>query len=208
MPDFKEISYVVDAKDRFVAVSPEWLDFAVKNDGEELLPDNVLGHSLWNFIVDDPTRELYQAILERVRSGRPLELVIRCDAPERRRLIEMIITGQPDGTVEFKTVLLASKPREVQRLFAKSTPRNSRHIMVCSWCDLVNVDVDKWFEVEAAMEYLHLSDAVELPRIEPIVCAICYEKVMEILASSHHPPPPQPALSVESSNGMEIRGQA
>ena len=96
----------------------------------------------------------------------------------------MTVTRLPDGKVEFRTLLLAYKPRVAQRLLAKSTPRSSRHLMVCSWCDLVNVESDKWFEVEAAMEYLRLTDDIELPRIDPVVCPDCYAKVTEILAKS------------------------
>ena len=182
--DFKEISYIIDTDDRLVWVNAEWTEFALKNDGREILPENVIGRSLWDFITDDPTKELYHALVDQVRTGQPVELVIRCDASERRRLIEMGVTQQPDGQVEFKTVLLASKPRAPQRLFAKSTPRDARHILVCSWCDMVNVDVEKWFEVEAAMEYLQLTDAPELPSINPVVCPTCYEKVIEILGKS------------------------
>lgn len=185
MQDFSEISYVVDAKDHLVSVSQEWTEFALKNDGCEILPDEIVGRSLWDFITDDPTRELYEAVLEHVRRGEKEDFVLRCDAPERRRLIEMTVTRRPDGNVEFKTVLLASKPRAMQPLFARSTPRNGERVLVCSWCDMVNVDVDKWFEVEAAMEYLHLSDAPDLPRVESVVCPACYAKVMEILAKSN-----------------------
>ncbi len=184
MQDFSEISYVVDDQDRLVSVCTEWVQFALQNEGEGLTPEQLIGRSLWDFITDDPTRELYEAVLEHVRVGSPTDLVLRCDAPERRRLIEMIVTRRANGNVEFKTVLLASKARTAQRLLAKSTPRTAQHVMVCSWCELVNVDVEKWFEVEAAMEYLHLADESELPRIEPVVCPACYSKVMEILASS------------------------
>lgn len=184
MPDFTEITYVVAPNDHLVEVSREWTEFALKNDGAEILPEEVIGRSLWDFIADDPTRELYEAVLDHVRSGQTTDLVLRCDAPERRRLIEMIVTRLPDGNVEFKTVLLASKPRAAQRLLARSTPRNGRRVMMCSWCDLVNVDVEKWFEVEAAMEYLEIADATELPAIDPVVCPACYTKVMEILAKS------------------------
>ena len=157
---------------------------ANENEGEGLAPEQLIGRPLWDFVSDDPTRELYEAMLEHVRSGSTTDLVLRCDAPDCRRLIEMIVTRQPNGNVEFKTVLLASKVRSPQRLLARSTPRTAQHVMVCSWCDLVNVDLDKWFEVEAVMDYLRLADEAELPRIEPVVCPDCYAKVMEILAVS------------------------
>jgi hypothetical protein len=185
MTDFREITYVVDAQDRLVAVSPEWSDFAVHNDGAELSPEQVKGRSLWEFIADETTQELYRAVLARVRTGPPADLVLRCDAPERRRLIEMEVTPQPEGQVAFKTVLLAAKDRPEQRLLNRTTPRTQQHVMVCSWCDRVSVGRDEWLEVEPAMERLGLDGAEELPRVEPVVCAQCYAKVMEILAQAN-----------------------
>lgn len=178
MPDFTQISYVVDASDRIVSVSPEWSDFALQNDGEGLAPEEVIGQSLWRFIADESTKTLYAAVLAHVRRGPTTELVLRCDAPERRRLIEMTVTRQTDGRVEFRTVLLSSKQRPVQRLFAKSTPRNDRRLPVCSWCDKVKVADGKWFEVEGAMEYLRLAEDHMLPQIESVVCQHCYTKVI------------------------------
>ncbi|MGB8168202.1 MAG: hypothetical protein WCF18_11965 [Chthoniobacteraceae bacterium] len=184
MQDFTEISYVIDANDRLVSVSPGWTAFAVQNQGEELTPEAMKSRLLWDFIADETTRELYGAVLEHVRSGTPTDLILRCDAPERRRLIEMIVSLRPDGNVEFKTVLLATTTRAAQRLFAKSTPRSDRRIMVCSWCDRVNAGVEEWLEVEVAMERLHLTDEPELPQVESVVCPGCFAKVTEILAQS------------------------
>lgn len=182
-PDFTEITYVIDAQDRLVSVSAEWLEFAIRNGGENLEPSQVLGRVLWDFICDDPTREIYETVLDHVRAGVETDLILRCDAPECRRLIEMIVSRRANGDVEFKTVLLASKLRSPQRLLAKSTPRTAQHVMLCTWCDQVNVDVDKWFEVEAAMDYLRLTDEPELPMIEPVICPSCYAKVTEILGA-------------------------
>ena len=49
----------------------------------------------------------------------------------------------------------------------------------------MNVGGDEWLEVELAMERLGLADATELPQVEPVVCAPCYAKVMEILAQAN-----------------------
>lgn len=184
MPDFTEIFYLIDSQDRLVTVSPQWLEFALNNHGEGLTPEHVAGRSLWDFISDDATRELYKAVLAHVRSGARTELVLRCDAPERRRLIEMNVLLLPDGNVEFKTVLLASKPRPAQRLLDKDTPRTAQHVMVCSWCDQVNTGVDQWGDVEVAMELLHLTRDAELPMVDPVVCPKCYARVQEIISGS------------------------
>ena len=188
MQEFTEISYLIDADDRFVSVSPQWAPFAHANDGDELAPEAVTGRSLWDFIADDATRELYAEILAHVRSGATTELVLRCDAPERRRLIEMIVTRRADGNVEFKTVLLAATERPVQRLLAKSTPRTGQHLMLCGWCDRVHVGGEEWLEVEEAMDRLQLADEPELPQVDPVVCPSCFAKVTEIMTMSKPAP--------------------
>ncbi len=183
MQDFTEIFYVIDPVDRLVRVSEEWTSFALANAGEDLAPESIVSHSLWEFITDEATRELYEAILARVRSGGETDLILRCDGPDRRRLIEMTVTRLPDENIQFKTTLLGAKTRPAQRLFDRSTPRTTATIMVCSWCDRVHVrEDDEWLEVETAMERLHLTDEAELPQIAPMVCPSCFAKVLESLS--------------------------
>ena len=182
--DFTEIEYVIDPQDRLLSMSAEWTTFALANQGDGLTPEEVAGRSLWHFIADEATRELYAAVLAHVRSGATTDLVLRCDAPERRRLIEMIVSRRPDGNVEFKTRLLAAKARPVQRLRAKSTPRTGQRLMVCTWCDRVHAGVEEWLEVEAALEHLQLTHETELPQVDPVVCPACFAKIMEALTPS------------------------
>jgi len=189
MRDFTEISYVIDAKERIVSVSPEWMPFATQNDGPELAPENAKGRSLWDFIEDEPTRELYRHVLERVRSGRAAELILRCDAPDRRRLIEMTVSSQPGGNIEFKTRLLGAKDRPRQPLIAKSTPRSGDRVEVCGWCNRVHAGAETWLEVEEASQRLHLADAPLLPGVKHVVCPECFAKVTEILAQKSLPEP-------------------
>jgi len=181
---FSEISYVIDAQDRIVSIGPEWTEFAQQNGGAELTPDKIIGHPLWKFIDDQPTRELYHEVLAHVREGAETELVLRCDSPEKRRLIRLVVSQLPDYAVGFKAVLLSSKSRPAQRLFDCSTPRTAARVMVCSWCDRVHHGKDEWVEVETAMECLNLVDATELPQLKPVVCPSCYAKVIETLAAA------------------------
>jgi len=182
MADFTEIFYLIDAQDRIVSVSPEWTPFAAHNDGPGLTPENVVDRSLWDFIEDDPTRELYQKVLARVRSGRATELTLRCDAPDRRRLIEMRVSPQTEGRVEFRTRLLAARERPQQPLTAKSTPRSGRRVMTCGWCNRVHAGAEEWLEVEEACARLHLAGEPEWPSPDHVVCPECFAKVTEILA--------------------------
>ncbi len=180
--DFSEITYVVDAEDRLVRVSPEWADFAAQNGGDGLEPDAVVGRVLWDFFYDELTQKLYRDVLAHVRAGAATHLVLRCDGPERRRLIEMTVTRLDDGSVEFKNVLLAAKMRPEQKLFNHTTPRTAERVKVCSWCDRVKSGPDNWSEVEKAMEELQLVGAAALPAVQPTVCPVCAAKVCHLLA--------------------------
>lgn len=182
MNELTEICYVVDERDQLVSVSRDWSCFAEQNGGPELTAENVTGRSLWDFVEDEATRELYHDVLRRVRSGRSTELTLRCDAPDQRRLIEMIVSRRPDGNVEFTTRLLASKARPRQPLLAKSTPRSGERVLTCSWCNRVHAGTEEWLEVEDASDRLHLAGEAELPRMEHVVCPHCFAKVTEILA--------------------------
>jgi hypothetical protein len=181
MKTSKEISYVVDAQDRLVSVSPEWGEFARDNDAAELAREGVTGRTLWSFIHDDETRSLYRQLLARVRSGQPTNLVLRCDGPAVRRLIELRMRPGACGLIEFRSVLLASKRRPVQRLFDRSMPRSRERLRVCGWCDRVDTGRKQWAELEDAVEDLGLAGRAEWPGVEPCTCPVCREKVLHSL---------------------------
>lgn len=180
----QEISYLVNDHDRVVSVSPGWVEFARSNDGEELTPESVTGRELWDFIHDEVTRELYREVLACVRSGRPASLVLRCDGPAERRLIELRVDRRPGDHVEFRTVRLAAKRRPPQRLLDRRVPRSAARVQVCGWCDRVNTGVGGWKEVEAAAEEMGLNRSATVPGIEPCTCPVCREKVLHALGKS------------------------
>jgi hypothetical protein len=161
----------------------------VGNDGPALISEKVVGQSLWQFIEDEPTREIYRQVLDRVRSGAAAEFTLRCDAPDRRRLIEMTVSGRPEAQVEFRTHLLSAKARPWQPLLASSTPRSNARLLACGWCNRVHVETDEWLEVEEATDRLHLDAEPELARVDHVVCPDCFAKMTEILARMN----PEPA---------------
>ncbi len=182
MRDFTEIGYTLDSNDGLLEVSSEWDLFACRNQAPGLTKNAVVGHSLWDFISDEPTREIYRLVLAQVRNGMPRTFILRCDGPKCRRLIEMSFSLVPDGKVEIKIILLGVKSRPFQRLFSVTTPRSAKQIMVCSWCNHVQIRGDQWEEVEVAMQQLHLSKLTSLPQLHFVVCPHCFTKVMEIMA--------------------------
>ena len=62
--------YRIDRTDTIVSVSDNWATFADANAwGGFLRPEDVVGHSLWDFIQDLETRHLYEELFRRVRAG-------------------------------------------------------------------------------------------------------------------------------------------
>lgn len=71
MPD---LLYRLNAHDQISSVSEEWLSFAEANEGRSLLPPDILGRPLWDFIADHDTQHIYDALHQRVRTRRWLEV--------------------------------------------------------------------------------------------------------------------------------------
>lgn len=184
MSGTSDISYVVNARDRVVSVSPGWLEFARNNDGANLTQESVTGHKLWDFIRDETTRRLYRDVLSCVRSGRTASLVLRCDGPSERRLIELRVDRRPGNHVEFKTVQLAAKRRPAQRLLDRHVPRSRETVQICGWCDRVRTAAGEWKEVEAAVLEMRLARQARMPCLEPCTCPSCREKVLHALGKS------------------------
>ncbi len=95
------ISYRINSRDEIIFLNDEWFQFASENDAPNLVPENILCRNLWNFISDDKVKYLYQEILRRVNAGHSFKFNLRCDSPEARRILEMNITPQKDGEVQF-----------------------------------------------------------------------------------------------------------
>ena len=182
MGDTGKIQYLIDADDRIVFVSGDWDQFATDNDAADLKTARIVNRSLWQFVTEKSTREVYAEVLKSVRAGRTAEFTMRCDGPAVRRLVEISVKPLPEGEVEFTTRVLATKERPPQPLLSRSARRSDRKVNVCTWCDRVQVAPDEWRDVEEAVEPLQLKSASAMPRVTPAVCPHCMEKMAYVLA--------------------------
>ena len=128
--------YQLDQTDTIVHVSDNWNAFAGENDWQGALSaDRVVGHSLWMFIQDPDTRQIYQELFKRVRkSGQPLKLPFRCDAPHERRYLELIIAPLPEAHIQITSRILRTTGRPPVALLDPSVPRSSELVTLCSVC--------------------------------------------------------------------------
>jgi hypothetical protein len=128
----RSVLYAIDGDDRIVDVNAEWSRFARQNGGNPD-PDAVIGKVLWDFIVDDGNRSIYQCMVHTVRTKvAPLHIPFRCDSPTVERHMTMTIAPGSLGEVAFICALQYSfdrPPRKVGGL-----RRETETIVECDEC--------------------------------------------------------------------------
>lgn len=172
--------YRIDDQDDIVFVDEEWDRFARANAGENVTSCQVLQRSLWDFIVDSTTRELYRQILKRVREGHSIRFKFRCDSPTYRRLLQMEVCQAVPGTVEFLTSTLSETHRGPPVFLTGGASLPDELLRVCGWCKKVLVG-GSWVEVEQAVEHLQVFERSSVPLTTHGICEPCHEKMTEIL---------------------------
>lgn len=174
-----QILYQINHQEQLIFVSDRWSKFALANDGPELIGEKILNRSLWDFITDSTTQELYRKIIQKVRKGHVVNLNLRCDSPGFRRLLSMTITLQGYNNVQFETHIIWMEKRNRQNIFQKDIQRSDDILVVCSWCNKINVGDEIWQEIEEAVSTLDLFECEYLPRISHGMCPSCYQAISE-----------------------------
>lgn len=169
--------YRVDAHNVILFVNDEWVSFALENDAPTLVRENVVGKSLWEFIDGWETRHLYDLILERVRrDGVHLRIPFRCDAPTKRRFMEMEIIPLSRGEVEYRCRILREESRAaVDLLLGGEGPLD---VFICTWCKKLEVGENLWEEVEKGVRSLRLFAENARPKLHHQVCPDCRKNLM------------------------------
>jgi len=177
-----EILYRLNDRDEIVFVNDVWSQFATANDGRHLVASQVLGRSLWDFITDLTTRQLYRDRLKRLRLGRSVQFTFRCDSPACRRLMGMRVALCSEGEVEFRPRSLSQQDRQSQPLLETGQARSDERVLICRWCLRVKVG-DRWLELEEAVFSLRLFESPVLPLLNHAMCETCYEEMRQTLGA-------------------------
>lgn len=172
----ERVSYRLDDRDDIVFVSDSWGPFATAN-GAPGLAAGVLGHSLWDFVGEITTRQLYRDLIARVRTGRTAAFDYRCDAPERRRFMHMTMRPCDRHGVEFESVTLRTEGRRPVAIAARSADPAQRLLRICSWCKRVDVG-RAWDDIETAVSRLGLFAAGAPPALTHAICAPCQARML------------------------------
>ena len=187
------VTYRIDEEGRVLAVGQAWDEFARTNQARELTAREVLGRSIWDAMSDPTTQTLYRRLVERVHEGAPpVRFTFRCDAPGRRRLLQMTITAGPDGTTDFETLPITFVERPPVALLDPAAPRSSDLLRMCSWCKRIPLG-DDWVEVEEAIQRSGIFQAPIPPAITHGICPRCETKVFGLIEA---PSPAEAAVAM------------
>ncbi len=184
MSKLRDVIYKIDANDRIVSVNDEWIAFALENAGDRLLPTEIEGKTIWEFICDATTTLIYQAMIHKVRLGSPaIRFSFRCDSSDRRRLMQMEISLTSSNVVRFRCTPLAIQQRPPVNILDVSAPRSEEALVVCGWCKQFRTPDKGWLEIEAAVEHMDLFHRDLFPELSHGMCSMCYASTMAILES-------------------------
>ncbi len=170
------LRYWVDERDCLARVDDAWRAFAVANGAAQLASDAVLGKPLAAFCSDATTSKIWGLLLARARSGAKVEVPIRCDAPDRRRLFQLETSQEPDGLVRLGARLLSEEVRPRIDLLAADRPHSSKMAVCCSWCKRFRVRSEEWVEVEQMVALLRVMEHPFLPALSHGICRDCVAK--------------------------------
>jgi hypothetical protein len=168
--------YELDSEDRIVSASDSWDTFALDNDGEHLVFEKIKGDSIWNYITDTDTQDLYRRIFAAARKGRPVQYFLRCDSPTVRRLLSVHVAPM-DEHLRISTALFRADQREFQELRGSGVNDAPMNIPACSWCEKVLIREGEWQEVEAASAWLDKQKTPAKCRLSYTVCPSCREQM-------------------------------
>ena len=169
-----DLLYELNARDEISSVNEEWLRFALANGGEPLDTAQILGRLLWDFIGGEETQHFYRLLHRRVRAGgAPVRLCFRCDAPDRRRLLDLEISAGPERGLTYRVRTVKEQERQPVALLEPRPPRSEHFVTVCAWCERVAVPAHGWLDIEAAIAALPVLAEPHPPQLTHGICPVC-----------------------------------
>ena len=167
------VVYHIDADYRLCLINRAWDAFAAANNGDHLYAVDTIGRSFWELIADAEMSVRYRTLFTIVRADRPISLTLRCDAPDRRRLLDLQLHHVHDGLIACVSGVVADTRRPAVRLLDRTLPRGGGQMQICSWCARLATRTDQWMEVEDAVQILGIDAATVLPQLVYTTCMAC-----------------------------------
>lgn len=165
------VTYQVSGDNVIVSVGGGWNAFAAKNNAYQLTGRGILGVPLYSFISGDSTRMYIEALLRSARVlGQTLVRPYRCDSPEMRRYMEMVIQPAGNGLITLEHRLLREEP--LARAVSFRVTASGEYYVRCSMCNRLK-DAAGWQESD---EIGRIDARSSLPVIYG-VCPTCLQSI-------------------------------
>jgi hypothetical protein len=175
-----EVVYHINADDVIEAVNDAWAEFALANNAPALATE-VIGRSIWDYIVGPEVRQIYGAIFQRLREDQgEISFPFRCDSPSLYRAMRLTAVSLDDGGIEFRSVLesIRAHPRELEILSRCSNAAARAAVPMCSWCKAIAVR-GQWRPLEEAIDELRLFIKESTPRVRHDLCDACRTEYLQ-----------------------------
>ncbi len=139
------VIYWIDGADRIIRVNEAWDAFARANGGASVVGAGIIGQSLWRYLSGDPIRMWMDAVLGLARISRgPVTRAYRCDCPEKKRFMRMVVVPEQGGVLRLEHHLLGEEPREPV-YFVPWSGQGQRPLLRCSLCGRIQ-HCGQWIE--------------------------------------------------------------
>lgn len=173
-------TYRIDRNDVITHISPNWSAFARTNRWTtEPGADNIVGNVLWDFFQGDEIRHLFEQLFRKARSGTSIRPIsFRCDSPQERRFLPLLIFPLADGPLEVASKIIRSEFRDAVSLLDNDAPKSGDLLKICSMCKKIAVDLQTWVEIEEGLQRLRLFEVEKMPRLTHGVCPDCFRQAM------------------------------
>jgi len=167
------VVYELDEADAIRRVSGDW------DAPEAPPPQQVLGASLWDFVISPGVRWLYRQILANVRQNRTsVSFAYRCDTPTERRWMNMSVDPIDEvGGVRFRSEVQNTEPRAEKRTF--TTGRSM--LLQCSICARIaasGTSNREWLEIEQLLRDHTVEIGPSPIRLAHAVCDSCSAEIL------------------------------
>lgn len=132
--------YRLDKSDTIIEAGGTWNDMASQNGATELTAGNVLGTRLYDHVSGEATRMFVWTLFDAVRIlRRPATRDYRCDSPDCRRYMKMVIKPQDGGQLQLDHTVVRVEPFAKPLLFTAAErgeiPSQARVLIRCSSCN-------------------------------------------------------------------------
>jgi len=162
------VVYQIDVAERLCYVDEGFRQAALAA-GVEDLPDRVLGTPLFNQLAGEPTKHWYRHLLEHTRRHGTASFEFHCDTPSTIRLQRMDMLRLPNGTIQFMTQTLSTRPLAYTKTLDWSLPRSRKRILMCSFCQRIS-SVIGWTDIERAAQVIQVFEEPVPPAIDYTIC--------------------------------------